>query len=61
EKTGAVLGEKMLMVVEAFRHRPVAVWYDVDNKRNETFVVARTFRTFAHRGFTAHRYGLLWV
>lgn len=61
EKTGAVLGGKMLMVVEAFTHRPVAAWYDVDNKRNQTFVVARTFRTFAHRRFTAHRYGLLWV
>ncbi|MEH2185983.1 MAG: IS4 family transposase [Nostoc sp.] len=36
EKTGAVLGGKMLMVVEAFTHRPVAAWYDVDNKRNET-------------------------
>jgi Transposase DDE domain len=36
EKTGAVLAGKMLMVVEAFTHRPVALWYDVDNKRNET-------------------------
>ncbi|WP_425389082.1 transposase [Cylindrospermum stagnale] len=36
EKTGAVLAGKMLMVVEAFTHTPVAVWYDADVKRNET-------------------------
>jgi len=36
EKTGAVLAGKMLMVVEAFTHTPVAVWYDADAKRNET-------------------------
>ncbi|MHC5851550.1 IS4 family transposase [Nostoc sp.] len=36
EKTGAVLGGKMLMVVEAFSHRPVAAFFDADAKRNET-------------------------
>jgi len=36
EKTGAVLGGKMLMVVEAFTHRPVAALFDADGKRNET-------------------------
>ncbi len=36
EKTGAVLGGKMLMVVEAFSHRPVAALFDADAKRNET-------------------------
>ncbi|MEH1977271.1 MAG: IS4 family transposase [Nostoc sp.] len=36
EKTGAVLGRKMLMVVEAFTHRPVAAFFDADAKRNET-------------------------
>lgn len=36
EKTSAVLAGKMLMVVEAFTHRPVAVWYDADAKRHET-------------------------
>ncbi|MEH1956796.1 MAG: IS4 family transposase, partial [Nostoc sp.] len=36
EKTGAVLAGKMLMVVEAFTHTPVAIWYDADAKMNET-------------------------
>ncbi|MEH2128608.1 IS4 family transposase [Nostoc sp.] len=36
EKTNAVLGGKMLMVVEAFSHRPVAAFFDGDAKRNET-------------------------
>ncbi|WP_442854718.1 hypothetical protein [Fischerella sp. PCC 9605] len=36
QKTGAVLGGKMLMVVEAFSHRPVAAFFDADAKRNET-------------------------
>ncbi|YAG09063.1 IS4 family transposase [Nostoc sp. DSM 114167] len=36
EKTNAVLGGKMLMVVEAFSHRPVAAFFDADAKRNET-------------------------
>lgn len=36
EKTGAVLALKMLMVVEAFTHRPVAAFFDTDAKRNET-------------------------
>ncbi|MDF2389571.1 IS4 family transposase [Nostoc ellipsosporum NOK] len=36
EKTGAVLGGKMLMVVEAFTHRPIAAFFDADAKRNET-------------------------
>lgn len=36
EKTGAVLAGKMLMVVEAFTHRPVTVWYDPNAKRHET-------------------------
>ncbi|WP_228058167.1 hypothetical protein [Nostoc sp. LEGE 12447] len=36
EKTGAVLAGKMLMVVEAFTHRPVAAFFDADAKRNET-------------------------
>ncbi|MDZ7992054.1 MAG: transposase [Nostoc sp. EspVER01] len=36
EKTGAVLGGKMLMVVEAFSHRPVAAFFDADAKHNET-------------------------
>ncbi|MBD2205933.1 transposase [Calothrix sp. FACHB-1219] len=36
QKTGSVLGGKMLMVVEAFTHRPVAAFFDADAKRNET-------------------------
>jgi Transposase DDE domain len=36
QKTGAVLGGKMLMVVEAFSHRPVTAFFDADAKRNET-------------------------
>lgn len=36
EKTGAVLAGKMMMVVEALTHRPVALWYDANAKRNET-------------------------
>lgn len=36
QKAGAVLAGKMVMVVEAFTHRPVRVWYDPVAKRNET-------------------------
>ena len=36
EKTGTVLAGKILMVVEAFTHTPVAIWYDADAKINET-------------------------
>lgn len=36
QKTGSVLAGKMLMVVEAFTHTPVAVWYEADAKNNET-------------------------
>lgn len=36
EKIGSVLAGKMVMVVEAFTHRPVTVWYDEVAKRHET-------------------------
>lgn len=36
EQVGTVLGGKIMMVVEAFSHHPVAVWYESDPKRNET-------------------------
>lgn len=36
EKTGRLLGGKILMVVEAFTHCPVAVWYDTNPNCNET-------------------------
>jgi hypothetical protein len=32
---GTVLGGKMMMVVEAFTHNPVATWYDEDAKVND--------------------------
>jgi hypothetical protein len=34
EKTTG-LGGKMIMVVEAFNHRPIAVWYNSDAKVND--------------------------
>jgi len=34
EKT-TVLGGKMMIVVEAFNHRPIAAWYDSDAKVND--------------------------
>ena len=36
EKTSKLLAGKMLMVVEAFTHNPVAVWYDTNPNCNET-------------------------
>lgn len=36
EKTGRLLAGKILMVVEAFSHCPVAVWYDTNPNCNET-------------------------
>lgn len=36
EKTGKLLAGKILMVVEAFTHCPVAVWYDTNPNCNET-------------------------
>ena len=36
EKSGKLLAGKMLMVVEAFTHCPVAVWYDTNPNCNET-------------------------
>jgi hypothetical protein len=35
-QAGSVLGGKMLMVVEAFSHRPVAAWYERDPNTHET-------------------------
>ncbi len=36
EKTGSLLAGKILMVVEAFTHCPVAVWYDDNSNCHET-------------------------
>lgn len=35
-QAGSVLAGKMMMVVEAFTHHPVALWYTSDAKANET-------------------------
>ena len=35
DKPDTVLGGKMMMVVEAFSHRPVASWYTDDSKAND--------------------------
>ncbi|MDZ8221737.1 MULTISPECIES: hypothetical protein [unclassified Nostoc] len=61
QKTGAVLGGKMLMVVEAFNHRPVAAFFDADAKRNETNWWGEIQIAPTSGWFTDYRYGLLWV
>lgn len=50
EKTGSVLAGKMLMVVEAFTHTPVAVWYEADAKKNETLWWQALLERLPHGG-----------
>jgi hypothetical protein len=61
EKTGQLLAGKILMVVEAFTHCPIAVWYDADPDCHETTWWEDLNRAPACWWTNNSRYGFFWI
>jgi hypothetical protein len=58
EKT-TPLGGKMMMVVEAFNHRPVATWYNPEAKANDKSFAEKLLKRLPTQGLLIFDLGLV--